>query len=303
LFKRFSGSEIVGYDVKRFDAYELQTSSFKNYNGGTRKREYAQPPLRVEGAVTRIWYEAAGDATSTELARNYLNELKAQGFEILYDSGNDPGAARWTGFLATFAGDGRRTNRSYFVFAANDPKYAHSISAKLDRPEGPIYVSVITTQWDADDRTFKSKRGAYASVDIIETATMKQDMVVVSAGDMSKAITASGRVALYGIFFATDRADILPTSKAALDEIGKLLKSEPSLKLRVVGHSDSAGALPANLVLSKRRADAVVTALTKDYGIEAKRLTSHGVASLSPASTNATDEGRAKNRRVELVPW
>jgi OOP family OmpA-OmpF porin len=104
-------------------------------------------------------------------------------------------------------------------------------------------------------------------------------------------------------FFDTNKADILPKSKGALDEIAKLLTKERGLKLRVVGHTDSVGGMEQNLTLSKKRADAVVTALTKEHGIEARRLSAHGVASLAPAATNATEDGRAKNRRVELVPW
>jgi len=70
----------------------------------------------------------------------------------------------------------------------------------------------------------------------------------------------------------------------------------------VVGHTDNVGSYETNLSLSKRRADAVVAALNTEYGINAGRLTANGVASLAPVAVNTTDEGRAKNRRVELVP-
>jgi outer membrane protein OmpA-like peptidoglycan-associated protein len=89
----------------------------------------------------------------------------------------------------------------------------------------------------------------------------------------------------------------------ALDEIAKLLKKEPELKLHVVGHTDNEGGLAFNMNLSKRRAEAVVNALVKNYGITAKRLTANGVAYLAPVAVNTTEEGRARNRRVELVPW
>ena len=77
LLKRFRGSEIVSYEVKRFDTFELPTSTFKRYNLETKKREFAAEPLKLEGSRTQIWYEAPG-ATSTELIRNYQNELTAQ---------------------------------------------------------------------------------------------------------------------------------------------------------------------------------------------------------------------------------
>ena len=101
---------------------------------------------------------------------------------------------------------------------------------------------------------------------------MQQQMVTVSANDMSKAIAATGRVALYGILFDTNKADVKPESKPALVEIDKLLKADPTLKLRVVGHTDNQGTLDANIGLSKRRAEAVNAALVAQYGIAASRL-------------------------------
>lgn len=303
LLKRFAGSGIVGYDVKRFETYSLQTSTFKQYNLETKKREFTQPPLNIEGTLTSIWYESAGDTSSTELLRNYQNELKANQFQILYDSTQDAAATMWNNFLAPFADKDFKTNRSYYIFFAAEKKSIRVASAKLTRPEGDIYVYLVAVEWGKDEGVYKVKRGAYIAVDIIEVKPMTQNMVTVSADEMAQAMTANGRVALYGIYFDTNRAEIKPESKAALDEIAKLLTNEPNLKLHVVGHTDNIGGLEPNLTLSKRRADAVVAVLIKQYGIAATRLTSNGVAYLAPVSSNASEEGRAKNRRVELVPW
>ncbi len=302
LLKRFAGSEIVGYDVKRFDEYILQTSTFKRYNLETKRREFAEPPLKLEGARTQIWYEAQGDASATELIRNYQNELKAQGFQILYDSTQDPNAVVWSNFLAPFGSMDLKTNRSNYIFYAADAKGIRVASAKLERPQGDVYVYLNAVEWAKDDATYKARRGAYVAVDIVEVRPMTQNMVVVSADEMSRTIASSGRIALYGIFFDTNKADIKPESKPALNEIGKLLKQEPGLKLHVVGHTDNVGGYESNMVLSKKRADAVVAMLAKEYGVAPNRLTPNGVAYLAPVATNTTDEGRAKNRRVELVP-
>jgi len=126
-------------------------------------------------------------------------------------------------------------------------------------------------------------------------------METLSASDIGKGLDANGRVAIYGILFDTNKADIQPASKASLDQIGALLKQQTSLKLHVVGHTDNVGNLPANLDLSRRRANAVAAVLTRDYGISKERLTANGVASLAPIASNSSDAGRAKNRRVELV--
>lgn len=302
LLKRFGGSEIVAYDTKRFTDYELQTSTFVKYDTSSKKREYAAPPLQLEGSLTRIWYEAAGDASALELIRNYQNELTAQGFQVLYNSAKDPAATKYTNNLSHFGGLEIKTNRGYYIFFAADNKAVKVLSAKLSRPQGDVYVYLTAVEWGKDDSTFKAKKGAYIAVDIIEVQSMTQNMVTVTAGEMAKSIASSGRVALYGIFFDTNKSDIKPESKAALDEIAKLMKGDTRLNLHVVGHTDSVGTLDSNLLLSRRRADAVVAALASQYGIAAGRLTPNGVANLAPVAVNTTEEGRGKNRRVELVP-
>ncbi len=302
LIKRFGGSEIVGYDTKRFVEYELQTSTFTNYDLEAKKRQYASPPLPLAGALTRIWYEAAGDASGIELLRNYENELTAQGFTILYDSTKDSAAVKWNNYLAPFGGMDIKTNRSTYIFYAADAKGIKTISAKKERTEGDVYVSLTAVEWGKDDAVYKAKRGAYVAVDIVEVKPMTQNMVTVKAEEMAQSIAASGRIALYGILFDFNKAEIKPESKATLEEIAKMLKAEPKLALHVVGHTDNVGNYEFNLGLSKRRAEAVVAALTGEYGIAANRLTANGVANLAPVAVNTTEEGRAKNRRVELVP-
>ena len=107
--------------------------------------------------------------------------------------------------------------------------------------------------------------------------------------------------AVYGITFDTDTATIKAESAQALGEIGKLLQGDPALKVFVVGHTDGTGSVDHNLKLSQDRAQAVTQALTKDYGIAQARLRSFGCGPFAPVASNDTEEGRAKNRRVELV--
>ena len=125
--------------------------------------------------------------------------------------------------------------------------------------------------------------------------------VVADATALGSDIKSSGHVAVYGITFDTNKAEVKPESKPTLDEIAKLLKQEPALKLKVVGHTDMTGLFDANMKLSQARAEAVVQALVSQYGIAAPRLKGYGVGPLAPVASNAAEEGRAKNRRVELV--
>jgi OOP family OmpA-OmpF porin len=135
---------------------------------------------------------------------------------------------------------------------------------------------------------------------IIRKEAMKQD-VVADAASLAGSIGESGRAAVYGIYFDTDRSDIKPESKPALDEIVKLLKNDAKLNLHVVGHTDNVGLFEHNMKLSQARAESVVNALVTNGGIASTRLKAYGVGSLAPVASNKIDEGRAKNRRVELV--
>lgn len=302
--KRFAGSTIVAYDVKRFDAVEFPTSTFTGFNLKSRKREFVSPPVKAEGERTRIWYEAPGQTTSTELFRNYAAELTAQGFTVLYDTTQDAKATKFNGYLLPFGpSDGvLKTSRSQFVFTAANANQVHSLSAQRVKDGQTLLVHVVTIQWDKDAGTFKARRGAYAALDIVQVGVMQQAMVTVSASEMSKSMASTGRVALYGMLFDTGKSDLKPESKLAVEEIAKLLKSEPNLKLRVVGHTDNQGSLDSNIALSKRRAEAVNAALSAQHGIAAARLTAFGVADLAPVASNGDEAGRAKNRRTELVP-
>ena len=118
---------------------------------------------------------------------------------------------------------------------------------------------------------------------------------------MQRDLGSKGRVAVYGILFDFDKDTMRPDSKPQLDEIAKLLKGAPSLKVLVVGHTDTKGGMDHNRTLSERRARSVVEALVRDHGIERSRLTPLGVGMAAPVGSNRTEEGRALNRRVELV--
>jgi outer membrane protein OmpA-like peptidoglycan-associated protein len=141
--------------------------------------------------------------------------------------------------------------------------------------------------------------GAYF-LRIVQKGEMQQD-IVADAAALQSDLQTTGHAAIYGIYFDTNKSDIKPESKPALDEIAKLLKQDPALKLKVVGHTDMTGLMDANMKLSQARAEAVVQFLVTQHAIAAARLKGYGVGPLAPVATNDTDEGRAKNRRVELV--
>jgi OmpA-OmpF porin, OOP family len=141
--------------------------------------------------------------------------------------------------------------------------------------------------------------GRNYEVTIVETQAMRQD-VTADAAAMGKDIAATGKTIIYGIYFDTGSAAIKPESDRALAEMAKLLNNSPSMKAFIVGHTDNAGTLELNLKLSADRADSVVKALVA-RGISAARLKSAGVGPYCPIGSNGSEEGKAQNRRVELV--
>lgn len=135
---------------------------------------------------------------------------------------------------------------------------------------------------------------------IVEKKAMTQD-IVANADAFSNDLKTTGHAAVYGIHFDTGKSEIKSESEQSIGEIAKLLESEASFNVYVVGHTDNVGGLETNMKLSQDRADAVVQALVRAHGVSSSRLKSYGDGPYAPVASNDTEEGRAKNRRVELV--
>lgn len=157
------------------------------------------------------------------------------------------------------------------------------ITATVKKPESEIWVEIT-----AGDDSYQ--------LDIVERQAMVQ---TIRADDMYAAIQKDGFIAL-DIHFDTARATIKPESQPTVDQIAKLLRSHPSLKVGVEGHTDNTGTPAGNRKLSDDRARAVVTAVAA-LGVPAARMVPRGFGQEVPVADNRTEEGRAKNRRVEIV--
>jgi outer membrane protein OmpA-like peptidoglycan-associated protein len=120
--------------------------------------------------------------------------------------------------------------------------------------------------------------------------------------DLTKALSSGDcRAEVYGIYFNTGSAVLLPESQAALARIAALAQAHPGWTLAIEGHTDSMGSAANNLTLSKARAMAVRDALIKSHGVAAQQLSAAGFGATRPVESNGTLEGRARNRRVELA--
>jgi outer membrane protein OmpA-like peptidoglycan-associated protein len=270
---RFAGSTITGYVVKDFDATTLQAAAFKN--------DKATDARRLEGRVTRIAYRTGPGPSMLEVSRNFENQLAKAGFETLLACDADA-----CGGLA-FARAADVLPLPQMWVDGFDYRYYSGV--KKDGAS-ETYASVLVS---------KNNDNITAQLTVAVVGAMDNKMV--DAAAMKKGLGEKGHIALYGIYFDTDKAIIKPESKPTLDEMAKLLTGEPGMRVFIVGHTDSQGAYEHNMNLSKARADAVAVALSKSYGIQRNRLYTAGIGYLAPVGSNATDEGRALNRRVELV--
>jgi outer membrane protein OmpA-like peptidoglycan-associated protein len=283
--KRFDGSEIVDYKARNFDRLNF----FEQAD--------LTKPTALEGELVRIGYRLAPatQASSLEVFRNYEDELKSKGFQII-NSGALSDLKLDTGFIAVALQDGGFDGGFYGGAIQN----GYVISAVKHDAAGDIHLRVMT--FEVTGAQFGWQTGDIGvEVDSVRVKGVTNKMVDGTADDMSKQIAATGSVNLYGIYFDTNKTDVKPESKPTLDEVGKLLANDTTLKLKVVGHTDNVGTAEYNNDLSMRRAQSVVQALVTTYSVDASRLTPFGAGFTQPVASNDTDDGRAKNRRVELV--
>lgn len=289
---RYAGSRIVHQKIGDFDEVELLKAPH-DYNSllekNTLKDRSGAEWLKVEGRATRTRYEIPPGRSSLEVQRNYQNSLKSSGFELVFDCSDQnclTGNLQDPYLLGQQLDPENNDSTSYF-------DHARYTLMKRSANGADVYAAILTGE---------DKGRTTAFVQVVEAKAMEGDKVqVVSSSDLDQAIARTGKVAVYGLLFDYDKATLKPESKPTLDEIAKLLTSRPELRLNIVGHTDNRGTAEYNMDLSSRRAQSVVTALTQDYAVEADRLTASGAGLTMPVAPNDTEEGRAKNRRVELV--
>ncbi|CAH0206624.1 OmpA family protein [Roseomonas sp. CECT 9278] len=243
----------------------------------------------VAGRITRMRYEGPDGRSPLEVVRNWQQRMEQGGFRTVFScearSCGGNAVDLWAAVTGALPGNaGIASNHGSVVYAA----------MRLERAEGDVWVSLLSVSGPRDR--------PQTLIDVVEARPMETDRIVfVDAAAMDRAIAATGRVALYGIAFDTDRADPRPDSRPTIEEIAKYLRANPGVSVVVTGHTDSQGGFDHNVDLSRRRAAAIVTALTRDHGIAAARLTPFGAGMAAPVAANDNEQGRAQNRRVEIV--
>lgn len=310
LTRRYQGANLVGQNVKAFDEITLPSgpATGKTYDSAKR---YSKVET-LSGKVTRTVHLSPTGRSSLEVFVNYRDELAAKGFEAVYECAREACGESftvlkydWQRKETQIAGEGYEQTRNLTLQAmfsgAQDPRYALMKKASAD---GDIFVAVFAAL---------NKGGSFGSfseliadrvgvlTEVVEPRGLEKRMVTISAAEIGGKLASEGRAIFHNILFDFDKADIKPESAPQLAEMAGFLKANPQAKVFVVGHTDNKGGLDYNLALSGRRATAVANALATQFGVDAKRLTPRGLGPLAPIATNRTEDGQAKNRRVEMV--
>lgn len=283
LLGRFEGSAITYFSTKEFDE-----AVFFN----------ALPPapantIKTEGKLTQIHYDAPAGRSSLEVFRNFQQRMSTAGFQTLTSCDKEKCPPYNQLIRAAF--DLNALGRVGFsVGFGESPRFA---TFRLKNSDKDVLVSLFIGE------TRLTNMGPLVLLRVLDSKPMETGKIIVpTAQEMTQSFARDGRIALYGIFFDTGQATLKPESKPTLDQIAEALKANPKLNLVVVGHTDNVGDFQANVLLSQRRAAAVADALSKQYAIAATRLQAAGAGMIAPAASNSDDAGRARNRRVELVP-
>jgi outer membrane protein OmpA-like peptidoglycan-associated protein len=235
-------------------------------------------PVEGKTLKTRLYNEERKSSSNPDILvirRNYENAVIAAGGVKVFDG--KPDYAKTYGAL-------EKEERHEFAPEVNSQHDIRQVYV-IRRPDAEIWLEVSC--------------GSTCYYTVTQKGEMKQSVGTVRASVMKEALDKEGHIALY-INFDVDKAIIRPESQDTINEIAKLLETNPGLKIRIEGHTDNTGDPAHNKTLSENRAAAVYGSLLA-RGIAQNRLESRGFGAAQPIADNQTEDGRAKNRRVEIV--
>ncbi len=275
-----------------------------DFPAGPLVRGEDQPTLSVAGAHTRQEFTIDGyEVAPLRLYQSYLQYFEGEGFEIVFSGigGELTGGGRSVDFLARG------------IYAATPSTASEAVYILAQRPDGSevIALSVFDRQNNRRIMVNVVEVEEMETLDLFAAPvaeapeeTLEEEIVALPAQtgeELQTGLVSDGRVVVNAILFAFDSDEVLPDSARALETVAGLMTDNPGLRLLVVGHTDGVGSFDYNLRLSLDRASSVVSWLSERHGIAADRLRPAGAGPMSPITTNRTEQGRALNRRVELV--
>lgn len=292
LISRYDGAVIQNYEETDFDRYTIALGLpvEKEFRG---HGKFLSKYKDLEGRIIRIQYLISRDEGLYKVYRNYQLALENANYHILFTSSNEEDD-NWTFWGEDYYGGPNPINRLGEDFYDPVGNEYYFLSAQGEMHGNDVYISLFMNNGEDFGEEY-----ILVTQEIVEINPLESGLV--TAQKITDNISLQGHIALYGIHFETGKFDIKPESENTLQEIAAYLKANPGLNYFVVGHTDNAGDFTANMTLSENRAKVVMNYLLNKSGVNAGQLKAYGVSSLSPVTTNSTDEGKAKNRRVELV--
>lgn len=296
LITRYADSHIIRYQTSDFGKIDIPNGT--SFYNAEKNQKIVHPRKKLEGKLTSIQYQLNEQRPFIEIYRNFQSSMERAGFQIEFRCENSQSCGPMFGsqFLRE-GGVERYKNLSINISAnslKNGTRYAY-LHGHKKAGENEVHISVLVAE------NHKGDKPANIVLDIVETGSIKDNLISIDPQFLSQSLTASGKVVLQGVFFDTNKAEVKSESATALKAIADYLAQNQKAKVFIVGHTDNDGSYQHNVELSSRRAAAVAAALVKTHKIEDGRLQAIGVGPVSPIGSNASEEGKATNRRVEMV--
>ncbi|MCX7287755.1 MAG: OmpA family protein [Rhodobacterales bacterium] len=260
------------------------------------------PQRQVEGAVDqRALQLNAPGMTTLAIMAPLRDQVVSAGFTIILDCQ----ARACGGFDFRYATDvlpepDMHVDTGDFRFLSAE-RGAEAVSILVSRSALSAYVQItqVTAAPAQDPPTAEGV--SVAAVDLGDETARDFDRAAVAGSGIGAALDADGAAVLDDLVFASGAATLAEGDYPSLAALAAWLEANPDGTIALVGHTDASGSLTANIALSERRAEAVAQVLIDRFGADGDRITGEGVGFLAPRATNQTDEGRQKNRRVEVV--
>lgn len=293
LLSRYPGSKIIYYFQKDYNELKFAIQPAK-------PEKEPQKWLEVSGHQTSIVYEIPLGKSTVEVMKNYQDAFEANNAEILFQckGGECDGTTAWYSakfFEKVYGKDNRQSNDEighYYDFGSFHVAQRYMVG-KITTADTVYYVEIgMTPTYDGNP--------VKVCVEVIEQEALQSGLIAINADVIKDKLEKEGKLILDGILFDTGKTDLKPSSFEVIEIVAQYLITNPKAQVYIVGHTDDVGNYGANTLLSEGRAIRVSQAL-QNFGDFEDRVTPVGVGPVSPVATNETEEGRMKNRRVEIV--